>query len=457
MEHFGHDLTRGRVASKLVRFSIPLLLSNLLQALYNVADMVIVGQYCGDAGISGVAIGGQVTFLVTQIFGGFAVGGTILIAQYIGARRYEDEKQAVGTLFSLFAIAAVVITAVMLPLHAPILRLLDTPEASFADASAYLQVTLGGTIFILGYNSVSAVLRGMGDSRRPLVFVAIAAVLNIILDIIFVGPLGWGAFGAALATVIAQAVSFLFAAITLARSNFIFDFKPRSFSIHRDKAKLIFKLGLPVAIQGGITSLSFLALTGLANRIGGLVASTVIGISGKVNSFAILPNVAFSSAVSAMAGQNIGAGEHDRAKKTMWIGLRLSVALAAVIFALVQLFPGPVLSLFNAGPESMEMGISYLRVISFDYLLTALLFSMNGLITGSGHTEISLINTVLSSIVLRVPLAYLFTLGLSMGMTGLGLSVPLATLGPILITALFIRGGAWKKTKTGIAAAPREV
>ncbi|MGN1452181.1 MAG: MATE family efflux transporter, partial [Eubacteriales bacterium] len=329
MASFQNDLTQGSVTKKLIRFSLPFLLSNLIQALYSVADMLIVGWFRGDTAISGVSLGSQITMLVTNLVVGFTVGGTVLISQYFGAKKHRDVNEAIGTLFSLLIGASVLLTAVFMLLADPLLRLLQTPKEAFGEAHSYLFICLCGTIFIFGYNAVSSILRGLGDSKSPFWFVMIACVANIGLDFLFVGALGRSSDGAALATVIAQAISLVLSIIWLIKRGFSFDFKPKSFIPKMDKVKLIFKLGLPSSIQNTISSISFMLMTALANNYGGVDASTAIGVVGKFNSFAILPAIAMSSSVSSMAGQNIGAGYFDRAKKTMWIAIRISFAISA--------------------------------------------------------------------------------------------------------------------------------
>ncbi len=445
MSTFQNDLTQGSVSKQLIRFSIPFLLSNIIQALYSVADMLIVGWYFGENGISGVSIGSQVTMLVTNLVVGFTVGGTVLIAQYFGAKKMEDVRESIGTLFTLLIAAAVVMTLVFSLLANPILELLRTPAESYADTYSYLIICLFGTIFIFGYNAVSSILRGLGDSKRPLYFVAIACVANVVLDFIFVGALKLSSAGAAYATVVSQALSLVLSVIYLCRNNFIFDFKLKSFLPKLDKVKKIISLGLPSSIQNTVSSISFLLMTALANDYGGVSASAAIGIVGKFNGFAILPAIAMSSSVSSMAGQNIGAGLYDRAKKTMWIALRISLLISVLIFAFVQLFPETVLRLFSDKEAVITDGVKYLRSFSFDYLFVSFFFCFNGLIIGAGHTTFSLINGVLCSVLLRMPIAYVFGYTFDFGLAGIGAAAPGATLGAICLCSWFIATKRWQK------------
>ena len=269
MSSFEKNLSEGNVAKQLVLFSLPFLASNIIQSLYSVADMLIVGRFSGTTSMSGVNLGSQVTLILTNIVVGLCAGGTVLIAQYLGAKRRKDMQETTATLLTTLTIAAVAITVLMLILKKPILHLIQTPAESFAEADRYLTVTVLGLIFIFGYNVFSAVMRGMGDSKRPLYFVLIACITNVILDLVLVAGLKMGALGAAIATVFSQAVSMITCIVVMIRNDFVFDFKPSSFIIKKEKAIKILKLGTPTAIQNGVTSISFMIITTLVNIIGG--------------------------------------------------------------------------------------------------------------------------------------------------------------------------------------------
>lgn len=469
MSKFQHDLTQGSVTKQLLLFSLPFLASNLLQALYNLADMLIVGRFCGPVGASAVGLGGQVTILVINLISGLAVGGTVLIAQYIGAKRQEEVAKTVGTMFTLYGICGAVITVVMLLCSRYILIALNTSPEAFDETLAYLNICMGGTIFVVGYNAVSAVLRGMGDSKHPLLFVAIAAAVNVVLDILLVGPLNMGAAGAAWATISAQAISFIISVVFLRRRDFVFDFHPRSFRIHRDLAGKLIKIGLPASLQGTLVSFSFMVLTGIANvvAVSPLVGSTALSIAGKVNSIAILPSMAMQASVSSMVGQNMGAGKPERAKKTMWVAVGFAFSVSALVFALVNLFPEQIVSLFLGSQEQegmtaevlaqcVEQSALYLRMISFDYLLTSVLFCITGLAMGVGQTLFSMCNGIASSLLLRIPAAYIFGSVLGWGLKGVGLAAPAATAGGLVICFIYLLTGAWKRAKVVHPAAAEE-
>lgn len=459
MGQFQKDLTKGSVAKQLVLFSLPFLASNLLQALYNMADMLIVGQFCGMVGTSAVGIGGQVTILVINLISGLAVGGTVMIAQFIGAGRQEQVKRTIGTMFSLYAIAGVVVTVVMLLLCKPVLNALSTPAESYAEAERYLNICMAGTIFVFGYNGVSAVLRGMGDSRHPLIFVLIAAIINVVLDIVLVAPpLNMGAAGAAIATITAQAISFIASVVFLRRSSFVFDFKWKSFKMHKDLVKQLLGIGLPASLQGTLVSLSFMFLTSIANGIAGLIGSNALSIAGKVNSIAILPSMAMQASVSSMAGQNVGAGKPERAQRTMFTAIGISFALSLIVFIVVQLFPEAIVEVFLGDTEDGVMTAAlrtqcihdsavYLRCISWDYLLTSILFCINGLAIGVGHTLFTLTNGCISSLLVRIPAAYIMGKMLGMGLSGVGYAAPAATSVGLVISIGYLMTGVWRRAR----------
>ncbi len=450
-EKFRQDLTQGSVGKQLIKFAVPFLLSNLLQAFYSVADMIIVGRFCGTHGITGVNIGSQINILVTGAAFGLAVGGTVLIAQYGGAKKFDDQKKTIGTLFTAYMILSVVCTAVMLLLGNTLLDLLKTPQVAYQEAENYYNICMAGLVFMFAYNVISAILRGMGDSKRPLYFVLIATIVNVIGDIILVGPFQMGAAGAAYATVGAQALSVLLSIIYLAKNHFFVGYHKSDFKIDKEKFKMLFKLGLPSSVQQVVVSFSFLTLTALVNSLPiADIASACQGIGGKVNSFAVLPALAMSNAVSSMAGQNIGAGETDRAKKTMTTGMGIAFAISVIVFAIVQLFPRPIISLFDSNPEVLNIGADYLRYIALDYILVPFVFCMNGLAIGAGYTNFALFNACFSSILVRVPAAYLMVYAFDLGFNGIGLATGLASLASIFVGIIFVTRGKWKTPKIKI-------
>jgi putative MATE family efflux protein len=444
MNRFENNLSEGSVLKGLIRFSTPFLLSNIVQSLYNVADMLVVGKFSGTASIAGVNIGGQVTFILTNLIMGLCTGGTVLIAQYIGSGSREKLKKTVSTLFTGLIAAAVVITVVMLLLKNQVLQLLSTPPDTFSEASDYLWVTVTGVVFIFGYNALSAILRGMGDSKRPLIFVSIACATNVVLDIILVWPFHMGALGAAIATVISQGLSMFLCIRYLRQKDFLFDFKFSSFRIDRGQLKTILKIGMPAAIQNTVVSMSFLFITKLVSMVGGTTALAAAGVVGKFNSFAILPAIGMSAAVSTMAAQNIGAGKWDRALKSTRIGMVIAIGFSLTAFLVAQLFPEAIIALFDKNPKTIADGVAYMRSFTFDYLIVPFVFCLNGLYIGAGHTTFSLITGLVSSLLARIPASYLFGKALGWGLSGLGLGAPVASLVSLMMVLGFFLSGRWK-------------
>lgn len=444
MSSIEKNLSTGSVWKRLLTFAVPFLIANMIQSLYSVADMLIVGNFSGTVSMSGVNMGSQITFIETNLTVGFCVGGTILIAQYVGANRRDDLQRVTSTLITMLLIIAAVMTVLVLFLAAPLLRLLQTPEEAFSEAYEYLLVTVSGTVFIFGYNALSAILRGMGDSRSPMIFIAIACITNILLDLLLVAQFNMGAKGAAIATVASQALSMFLCIFYLRRREFIFDFKPRSFRIHRPTANLIFKLGLPTAVQSSIIDISFLILTALVNIIGGVTASAAVGVVSKFNGFAIMPSSAMANSVSTVAAQNIGAGEWERAKRTRYIGMLVSFCAGGLVFVLVSLFPEAILRLFDDDPKMLAYGIEYFSAFRFDYMIVPFTFCTNALFVAAGHTTFALITSMVTSVFLRAPVAYLFSSVLGLGIFGVGLAIPVATLSIGFIQFWFYASGRWQ-------------
>ena len=440
-----NKLSEGSVLKKLTLFALPFLASNIVQSFYNVADMLIVGNFSGSISMSGVNIGGQITFILTHIIVGLCMGATVLIGQYIGSNNRESLRRVTATIITLLTCLAPIITVAMLILRRPLLELIRTPTESFSESESYLIVTVIGIIFIFGYNAFSAILRGMGDSKHPLYFVLIACITNILLDLLFVAVFGWAAFGAALATVISQALSMILCMVFMIRSGFNFDFKLRSFRIFKDQLIMLLKVGAPTCVQNGIVSISFLFITAIVNIVGGVSASAAVGAWAKVNSFAVMPAAALSASISAMSAQNIGAGRMDRAVHTCRIGTIFAAAVTFLCFAGVRQYPGLILSMFGDDPQVLADGLVYIQSFSFDFLLIPFIFCINGFFIGGGHTMFTLITSVLSSVLLRAPVCYIFGVTLGWGLLGVGMGAPVASAASLLLIIGYLISGKWKQ------------
>ena len=447
MSRFGRDLSEGNVTKQLISFSVPFLISNLVQSFYSVADMLIVGNFSGTASVSGVNIGSQITHVLTMLVLGFCNGGTILVSQYMGAKNAEGVKKAVTTLITALFAGGVIVTVLMLFLIDPSLKILQTPAESYGEAKDYLFVTVLGILFIFLYNAFSAILRGMGDSKRPFYFVLVACITNVVLDLVLVAGFGMGAKGAAIATIFSQAVSVILCIVYLRMRDFVFDFHPSSFKIHREYLSKILTIGAPSAIQSGVTSISFMFITALVNTLGGVNASAAVGIVGKFNGFAIMPASAMSASVSTMCAQNIGANKWDRAIKTCKVGTAIAFGISVTIFVVAQAFPVQILSMFDRNPEMISYGVEYMRSFAFDYILVPFVFCITGLFVGAGHTAFSMMTNMLSALLLRIPVSYIFSSVLGLGLFGVGLGAPFASAGSCILITAYLISGKWRVNK----------
>ncbi len=446
-DSFINDFTVGKVFGKLVRFAMPLFLSNLLQVVYNMMDMVIVGFKLGKPGLSAVSIGGDVSGFLTFLAMGFSNAGQVIISQYVGAKRRDKIARFVGTMFTFLTSAAVVISAVCLILRTPILRAMNTPESAFDEALNYSSISMAGLVFIYGYNISSAVLRGMGDSARPFVFISIAAVLNVLLDLLFVLVIGMGSGGAALATVISQGLSFVLCAafIIKNRKRYELEISARGFfKIDGDMLKSLVKLGVPMAIKNASIKFSKLFVNSFLNSFG-LAVSAFAGIANKINSMSNLVSNAFNTAGSSMVGQNIAAGKNSRVKKIMGSIFAITLVAATAFTVAFALFPRQIYGFFTKEEDVIAIGLAYLPVAVLIFYGSAARSGMNSLINGSGNTAVNFATALLDGIILRIGLAALFGLALGMGAMGFWLGDALAGFTPFFIGIVFYFSGKWKK------------
>ncbi len=440
------SLLTGSVPKQLIAFSLPFLAANVLQSVYAVVDMIIVGQFVGSAGLSGVSVGSQIASLFTSTGMGLSMGGQMMLAQYKGAGDEGAQKESIGTMLTFMLLLGLALSIPCVVLAKPLLNLLNTPGESYRDAFWYFLISALGIVFIFGYNSVCAVLRGLGDSKRPMYFVGISTVLNIALDLLLVGPMKLGAAGAAAATILAQGVSFLLALVYLYRhrESFVFDFRRSSFRIVPERLRTMLKVGVPFALQFSMLMISMLFVVALVNGFG-VTASAGYGVGGKVDNFATLPVYAFSSAASTMVGQNIGARQTHRARSVVHWCVVMTLVCELVIFALVQLFASQIIAIFNSEPEVIAVGVEYLRIMAFAYLAHCFLDGFQAMANGVGFSMLSFICCTVDGLVVRIPLAWLFSGVLGMGLRGIFLGCMLAPFSAGLISAVYFYSGVWKR------------
>ena len=440
------DLTEGSVIRQLLIFATPLFIANALQAVYNLVDMVVVGRVIGGAGMSAVSIGGDVLHLLTFLAMGFSSAGQVIIAQFVGGKKNEEIRRLIGTMFTFLSGISILISVLCTVIRHPLLGWLNTPPEAYAYTMAYMMTCVAGLPFIYGYNIVSAILRGMGDSRRPFLFITIAAVLNTILDILFVGFLGLEVFGAALATVIGQAVSFIVSLIYLYRhkEGFGFDFRLSSFRIDREILRDWLALGIPMAIQSAAINMSKVVLTAWINR-GGIVYSALSGIYNKTGMVLGIVSHSFTTAGSSMIGQNLGARRYDRIPKILNVVLGISLSISVLGSLLVLLFPKAVCELFTGDAAVLAESSLIIFPIVLNFLGAAVRTRAFSIINGSGNSRLNLLVALIDGMISRIGLAALLGFVLGLGTQGIWYGDALAGFMPFVVGEIFYRRGYWKK------------
>ena len=440
------DLTVGSVPKTMLRFAMPLFLSGLLQMVYNMVDMIVVGQIVGTAGLSAVSIGGEMMMLITFIAMGFSNAGQILISRYVGEKRHDRIGEMVSTLFTLLLSIAVVIMVVFLFTYQNIMAWLNTPDSIWEYTRQYVITCIYGTVFIYGYNLVSAILRGMGDSKHPFLFIALASVINVALDILLVWPAGLGPFGAALATVIGQAVSFIFALTLLYRhrEQIHFDFKPSHFRISRNVIKPLLSLGIPMVIQSAAITFSMLFVNSYINKYGEVYIA-VTGIARKLENMISIVSQAISAAGGAMISQALGAKKTERVPKVFFHALWI-VAIPSAIFALITLVkPEWLFGIFTQDPAVLQTVLNeYITVAMIQYLGCTLRPPSFALINGSGNSRMNLAVALMDGVACRIGLSLLLGVVLGWGISGFWYGNAISGTIPFVVGFSFLLSGRWR-------------
>lgn len=429
------DFTQGSILKKLCRFMLPVLGALILQAAYGAVDLLVVGRFGSTSGLSAVSTGSQVLNLVTFVVTQLAMGVTVLIARYIGEKREKEIGAVLGGAAVVFTILAGCLFVLLVLFARPISVLMQAPQEALALTTSYVRICGCGILFIVAYNVLSAVFRGLGDSRSPLLFVLVACLVNVAGDLVLVAGLHLDAAGAALATVLAQAVSVGCALAILRRKKLPFTFRKSDVRLN-EQCRRFLAIGLPLALQEFLTQLSFLALCAFVNRLG-LAASSGYGVASKIVSFVMLVPSALMQSMASFVAQNIGAGNVKRAKKSMFTGIAVGVAFGIVMFALV-LRKGDVLAgLFSTDAEVVRRGFEYLRGFAPETIVTAVLFSMVGYFNGSNQTLWVMIQGLIQTLLVRLPLAYYMSIQPNASLTKIGISAPVATVVGIVLNIGF--------------------
>lgn len=402
----GKNLTTGSVLNNIVYFSIPYLFSYFLQILYGLADLFVVGQFCGVSTITAVSIGSQIMHMLTVIIVGLAMGTTVVIAQAIGANDKKRTTQAVGNTITLFLVFSLVMAVVLLLSVGGIVSVMSTPVEAVAETKSYLTICFLGIPFIVAYNIIASIFRGLGDSKSPMYFIMIACAVNIILDYVLIGAYRMGASGAAIATVVSQTVSVIVALIFIKKHKSGLQVSRAELKPRKAVMGKILNIGVPVALQDGFIQIAFLVITIIAN-LRGLNDAAAVGIVEKIIGILFLIPSAMLSTVSAVAAQNLGAKKVDRAKKTLWEALAITVGFGMVFSIAIQFMAGDVVSIFTSESEVIRLGDQYLRGYVWDCVLAGMHFCFSGFFCACGWSILSFIHNVAAIILARIPLAYL--------------------------------------------------
>ena len=420
------DLTKGSALKNIITFSLPFLLSNFLQTFYGMADLFIVGRYNGAASLTGVSIGSQVMHMLTVMIVGLAMGATVLIGRYVGERKEQEKRTVIGNTIIIFLMISVLLMAVLLIFITPIITVMFTPAEAVRETRLYLRICFTGIPFIVAYNVLSSVFRGLGDSKSPMYFVAAACVLNILLDYLFIGYFDMHAAGAAFGTVFSQAASVLIALTAIVKKKLIIVTRG-NFHLDRPVVSNIFKIGFPICIQDGLIQISFIIITVIANSRGVNIAAAV-GVVEKIIGFFFLVPSSMLSAISAICSQCIGSRQHERASETLRYGCLIAVGFGIFFTVICQFVSESLLSLFTSEEIVIMYGSQYLKSYVVDCIFAAVAFGFSGYFTAYGYSMISFVHNVISIIVVRIPGAYLMSKLYPDNLFPMGIASPLGSL-----------------------------
>lgn len=432
-----NDLTRGSIFKNLILFSLPYLLSCFLQTFYGLADLFIAGQFNGPDTISAISTGSQIMHMITVIIVGLAMGTTVMISQAVGGSHMERVAKTIGNSVLLFMTVSIFMTAALLCCTDAIIRIMSVPAAAVSQAKTYLTICFVGIPFITAYNIISCIFRGLGDSKTPMYFIAVACVINIVIDFVLIGIFHMGAAGAALGTVLSQTASVICALTSILKKGKKTNSAPlhiskTDFVPNKDVMKNIIKIGIPVSLQDGLIQVSFIIITVIANERG-LIISTSVGIVEKIIGFLFLIPSAMLSSVSAIAAQNIGTGDFRRARRTLMYGTAIAFICGLTFSILCQFIAEPVINLFTDNPAVIHMGSDYLRSYVFDCAIAGVHFCFSGFFCAHGRSIISFVHNIAAIILVRIPGAYFASKFFPHSLFEMGLAAPLGSLLSALI------------------------
>ncbi len=433
-----NDFTRGRILSPLIRFMVPVLLAMFLQSMYGAVDLLIVGKFAQSVDVSAVSTGSQIMMTLTNLVTSFAMGTTILLGQRIGEGRGKEGGQLIGSSICLFGVIAGVFTVMIPLLSGQLSALMNAPQEAFDQTSAYIRICGLGSLFIIAYNVLGSIFRGIGDSRTPLMTVLIACVCNIAGDLLLVAVIPMGSAGAATATVCAQAISVIISLLILRRRGLPFSFSLRDLRFDGRINRKVASLGFPIALQDFLVGISFLVLLAIVNSLG-VTASAGVGVAEKVCGFIMLIPAAFMQAMAAFVAQNIGAGQYPRARKALAYAIGVSAALAVVMFA-VTFWKGDMLSgIFANDADVIAASADYLKAYAIDCLLTCFLFCFIGFFNGLGMTRFVMLQGIIGAFLVRIPVAFLMSRQVPVSMFHIGLATPCSTILQVILCLIWFR------------------
>ena len=429
------DFTEGSILKKLVAFMFPVLGALILQAAYGAVDLLVVGRFGSTSGLSAVSTGSQVLNLVTFVVIQLAMGITVLIARYLGEKRPEQIGSVIGGSAIVFTIISVILFVIMVGFARPISVLMQAPAEAVDLTTSYVRICGGGILFIVAYNLLAAIFRGLGDSKSPLLFVLVACIVNIFGDLLLVAGLHMDAAGAAIATVMAQALSVVFAVILLMKKKLPFTITKKDFHFNCQCSRFL-EIGLPLALQECLTQISFLALCAFVNRLG-LEASSGYGVACKIVNFAMLVPSALMQSMASFVSQNVGAGKLKRAKQSMFTGIGVGLAVGCVVFVLVMLRGDLLTGLFTTDAAVVQRGYEYLKGFALETIVTAVLFSMIGYFNGNNKTVWVMTQGLIQTLLVRLPFAYFMSIQPDASLTMIGLAAPVSTMVGIMLNICF--------------------
>jgi putative MATE family efflux protein len=435
------DLTTGRVGEQILKFTAPMLLGNLFQQTYNIVDCIIVGKLIGKEALAAVGASFPIIFMLISFVIGIASGGTVVISQYFGAKDYLRVRKAIDTMYIFIFFASILIMAIGITFSEDIFRMIRLPAEIIPQATSYLKIFLLGTIVLFGFNGTCSILRGIGDSVTPLLFLIISSLINILLAILFVKYFGWGIKGAAWATVISQAIAFFSAVIYLNKTHKLIQLRLKEITFDREIFWKSINIGLPSGFQQTFVSMGMIALFRIVNGYGANIIAAY-SVAGRIDNFAMMPAMNFGQALSTFTGQNIGANKKKRVRSGLIATLGISIITSAIISMGVILLRYPLMKLFTNDVDVIAEGAKYLLIVGSCYMIFSAMFSFNGLLRGAGDTLIPMFITLLSLWIVRIPFAYL--LSNRIGEIGIWWAVPIAWAIGAIFSFLYYLTGNWK-------------